>query len=73
MRSMQFKNAYFLLCTSYTLELYIFCLKVINIKTVKRGPLDFYCVFYCMVFVLTCLMTAYVHAETCCIHVRLNN
>ena len=41
--------------------------------TVKRCPLDFYCFFLGMGFVLTCLKTAKVHAETCCIHVRLTN
>ena len=38
---------------------------IIKIATVKRGALDTYSVFLCMVFVLTCMKMALIQAETC--------
>jgi len=38
---------------SYTLILCFVCSNIIKLVMVKRGPLDFYCIFLCMVFVLT--------------------
>jgi len=38
--------------------LYILHFNMIKIVTVKRVPLDFYCIFLCMVFVLTWLRMA---------------
>jgi hypothetical protein len=32
--------------------------------TLKRGPLEFYFILVCMIFVLTCLGVAKVQAET---------
>jgi hypothetical protein len=43
---------------------YIYFLTFKKILT-KRGPLNFYCVFFLMVFVLTCLRMAQVQVKTC--------
>ena len=56
---------------SYTFILCVLCFNIIKIVTVKNGALYSYCIFLCLVFVLTCLRMAYAQAETCSMHITV--
>jgi hypothetical protein len=51
---------------------YVFCFNIIKMVT-KMGPLNFYCIFLHMVFVLACLRMTSVKAETCRKHRKVTN
>jgi hypothetical protein len=55
---------------SYTFILCILFFNIIKTVTVEEGPLDSYCIFLRMIFVLTRQRMVYVQAETCRMHVK---